>query len=115
LPVLERIKQAYLLWHEYHSIVPKTQRYTIGNKIDRLWLELIEAVSAATFLTKQEKLPYLRLSIRKLDTVKIFLLILWESKSLDTKKYITLSEQLDAIGKMLGGWLGQVEKQMLPK
>jgi hypothetical protein len=111
LPVLEHIKQAYLLWHTYHSILPKTHRYSIGNKIDKLWVELIEAISAAAFLPKHEKLPYLRLGIRKLDTLKLFLLILWESKSLETKQFIRISEQLETIGKMLGGWYGQVEKQ----
>ena len=111
---MEHIKQTYLLWHEYHSTLPKTHRYTFGNKIDRLFIELIEAVSTGAFLSKQEKLPYLRLGIRKLDTLKILLLILWESKSLDTKKFITLSEKTEAIGKMLSGWYGQIEKQNSP-
>lgn len=115
LPILERIKEVYLLWHEYHSIVPKTQRYTLGNRIDKLCIELIEAVFAAVFLSKAEKLPYLRLSVRKLDTMKLLLMILWESKSLDTPKYIRLSTKLDETGKMLHGWIGQVEKQTLPK
>ncbi len=35
---------------------------------------------------------------------------MWETKSLDTKKYATLSEKMDEIGKMLGGWQGQLAK-----
>jgi len=31
-------------------------------------------------------------------------MILWETKSFDDKKYITLSVMLEEIGKMLGGW-----------
>lgn len=61
-----------------------------------------------------EKLPFVRLAIRKIDTIKILLMILWETKSLDTKKYAALSEKLDAIGKMLGGWNGQLIKQNPP-
>ena len=38
LPVLERVKQAYLLWHEYHSTLPKLHRYTLGEKIDILFI-----------------------------------------------------------------------------
>lgn len=37
-------------------------------------------------------------------------MILWETKSLDNKKYIALSEKLSKIGKMLGGWNGQLSK-----
>lgn len=113
LPVLERIKQAYLLWHEYHSKLPKIHQYTIGAKIDTLFVEVMEATFAATFLPREEKRPYLRLAIRKFDTIKLLLLILWESKSLDTKKYAALSKPVDEAGKMLGGWQGQLIKTPL--
>jgi hypothetical protein len=41
-------------------------------------------------------------------------MILWETKSLDTKKYIALSEKMDEVGRMLGGWSGQLKKQNSP-
>jgi hypothetical protein len=114
LPLLERIKSAYVLWHEYHSTLPKTQRYSLGGKIDSLFVEAIEAVSAAAFLGRDEKTPYVRLAVRKIDAAKLLLMILWETKSLDTKKYAALSERMDEIGKMLGGWQGQLKKQNSP-
>lgn len=81
-----------------------------------MFIEIIEAISVAAFLSKEEKLPYVRLATRKVDTLKLLCLILWESKSLDTKKYIVLSEVLDEIGKMLSGWNGQLTKNStLPK
>ena len=43
-----------------------------------------------------------------MDLLKIFIMLLWETKSLDDKKYIELSEKLDEIGRNLGGWLGKV-------
>ena len=104
-----------MLWHEYHSTLPKLHRYTLGGRIDTLYIELIEAVSAAAFLNKTEKHPYVRLGIRKLDTLKLLLTVLWESKSVDTKKYATLSVKMDEIGKMLGGWSGQLTKQNSPE
>lgn len=41
-------------------------------------------------------------------------MVLWETKSLDDKKYIYLSTKLEEIGKMLGGWNGQIQKQNSP-
>jgi hypothetical protein len=41
-------------------------------------------------------------------------MVLWETKSLDNKKYIALSLPVDEIGKMLGGWNGQLTKQNSP-
>jgi hypothetical protein len=111
LPVLEKIKSAYLFWYQHYLIIPKTHRYSLGEKIDKFFVEAIEAIITASFLNQTEKLPYVRLAIRKIDTLKIFLMILWETKSLDNKKYIALSVKLDEIGKMLGGWCGQILKQ----
>lgn len=39
--------------------------------------------------------------------LKFFLRVAWEIKSLDNKKYIIISEHLEEIGKMLGGWQKQ--------
>ena len=79
-----------------------------------MFVEVMEMISAAAFLPKQEKLPYLRIAIRKFDAIKLLLLVLWESRSLDTKKYAALSVPIDEIGKMLGGWQGQLIKNSTP-
>ena len=111
---MERIKSAYILWHEYHSKLPKVHQYTVGAKVDLLFVEVMEMVSAAAFLPRAEKLPYLRIAIRKVDTLKLLLMVLWETKSLDTKKYAALSQRMDEVGKMLGGWQGQILKNSTP-
>ena len=114
LPVLEKVKRAYLLWYSFYQSLPKNHRHSLGQKIDNLFTEIIEAIVTACFLVRAEKLPYVRRAIQKLDTTKVFLLILWETKSLDDKKYINLSKPLEEIGKMLGGWNGQLIKQNSP-
>lgn len=115
LPVLQKLKEAYLVWYNYYSIIPKIHRYSLGEKNDKFFIEAIEAIVTASFLSQKEKLPYVRLAIRKIDTLKIFLMLLWETKSLDNKKYIELSVKIDEVGKMLGGWCGQILKQNSPK
>ena len=111
---MNKIKDAYLLWHSFCKDISKPERNSFGYRIDSLFVEIIEAIAAASFLNPQEKHPYVRLSIKKLDALKILLMILWESKSLDDKKYISLSVKLDEIGRNLGGWLGQLSKQNSP-
>jgi hypothetical protein len=110
LPLLQKTKAAYLIWYEYYQVLPKLHRHTLGQRVDTLFIEAIEFTSIAGFLPREEKTPYVRLAIRKLDTLRILLLVLWETKSLDNKKYIALSIPLDEIGRMLGGWNGQLQK-----
>lgn len=83
----------------------------MGSRADALFVEIIEAIASASFLSRTEKQPWVRVGIRKLDTLKILLMVLWETGSLETKKYATLSIPLDEAGKMLGGWNGQLLRQ----
>ena len=106
---------AYLLWFEYYQTIPKAHRHTLGQQIDDLWIEIIKTLATASFLPRHEKLPYVRLTIQKVDTLKILLMILWEAGSLQNQKYIALSLKVEAIGKMLGGWNGQLIKQNSPE
>lgn len=111
LPVLEKLKSGYMEWIQLYQILPKYHRYTLGQKIDQLLIETIEAIAQASFLSKDEKHPYVRIAIRKMDTAKVLLLILWESKSIDDKKYIAISVPFDEVGRMLGGWHGQLTRE----
>ena len=110
--MLERVKSVYLAWYSYYQTLPKVHRHTLGQRIDTLFVEVIEAISVASFLKREEKQPYVRLATRKVDTLKVLLMVLWETKSLDNKKYIALSVKIEEIGRMLGGWNGQLSKHL---
>jgi hypothetical protein len=112
--VLEKVKNTYLLWYSYYQTIPKLHRHSLGQRIDDLFVESMEAMATASFLGRDEKQPYVRLSIRKIDTLKVMIMILWETKSLDNKKYIAISIKIDEVGRMLGGWNGQLSKQNSP-
>jgi hypothetical protein len=114
LPVLSKVKDTYILWQRYLPVFPKTSRYTLGDKIDKLFIEAIESISTAIYLDKTEKLPYIRHSIKKIDTLKLFLQIAWEIKALDNNKYAQLSVGVIEISKMVGGWHNQIRKQNSP-
>lgn len=111
LPVLGKVRSAYLLWYSYYHILPKVHRHSLGVKIDKLLVEIIEAIVVAEFLSKEAKLPYVKLAVRKTDVMKVSLMILWETESLDNKKYIALSEKIENFGRDLGGWIGKLSKE----
>ncbi len=87
---------------------PKDFRYTLGGRIDSLFLEIIEAAFSASVSIKEQKLSHIRKASLKLDVLKFFLQVAWEGKALDSKKYIVMSQRLAEIGRMLGGWQKQV-------
>lgn len=111
MPVLQKLVAVYKIWQAYLRHFPKTTRYTLGEKIDFLFVEIAEYIVTASYLSKQEKLPYLKKGLIKLDILKFFLQVAWEIKALDNKKFIELSEKLVEIGRMLGGWNRQVSRE----
>jgi hypothetical protein len=65
----------------------------------------------ASYLGKQEKIPYLQKAVRRLDVLKFFFQVSWEIKVLDNQKYIVISGHLNEIGRMLGGWIRGLQKK----
>jgi hypothetical protein len=114
LPVIVSLKDAYFLWISYFVHIPNIHKYSLGENISKLFVEAIEMTVYTSFLPKGEKLPYIKIAVRKVDTIKVFVQLTWEIKILDDKKYIALSEKLNGNGKMLGGWHNNLLKENSP-
>lgn len=83
---------------------PKKSRYTLGSKIDTVFVETLQYVFLASMQPREKKLAYVERAVVQFDLLKFFLRVAWETKALDTKKYAAFSEPFGTIGKMLGGW-----------
>lgn len=106
-----KTKVAYSKWLVIFNDFPKVYRNTLGKKIDNYFLELLESIFISLYLPPAQKLVKLSIAIAKLDGLKFFLQLAWENKSVSHEKYAVLSEQLDEIGKMLGGWRKGLESK----
>ena|SRR3989344_5115279 len=115
LPILQKISSAYKLWHNLLPHIPRLTRYSLGEKINQLFIELIELTLIATYSSKDKKLEIVQKASVKLDTLKYFLQIAWEIKALDNKKFAAISLPLSESGKMLGGWRKQLINETPPK
>ena len=79
--------------------------------MDNLFLETLELLYAASQTSRNHKLIILTQASGKLGLLKSFLQFSWDLKALDTKKYLALSQMLDEVGRMLGGWIKLAEKE----
>ncbi len=110
LPVLQKLTLAFKLWNNALSDIPKVSRYSLGEKISNMFIELIDLILIATYTGKDEKLPLVQKASIKLDSLKFFVQIAWELKAVDSKKLGTISLPLGEAGKMIGGWKKQLIK-----
>jgi len=105
LPILRKLIAAYKLWQEYLPHFPTISKYTLGEKIDGLFIELAELIFIARYANKKTKISYLKKSSLKINLLKFFLQVSWEIRALDNKKYIALSKNINEISNMIGGWI----------
>lgn len=104
LPVINHMLGAYKEWYGIRDTMPKKSRYTLGDRIDNYFIRVLEILYTASYQSKQEKLPTLQKAISAIDTLKFMLQVAWEVKALDNKKYASLSEKVQQVGKETGGW-----------
>lgn len=101
----------YKTWYGYRDGIPKKSRYTLGDKIDARFIQVLELLYIASYQSPAEKMPTLDRALTGLDTLKFLLRISWEIHMLDEKKYAALSKGLEETGKQIGGWRKGIQKK----
>lgn len=115
MPVISNALEVYKFWHGFHNDFPKNLRYTLGKKIDWTIINILECLFVASYQSKNEKLPMILFAVKKIDILKFFLRVSWELQALDNKKFALISEKVDELGRMVGGWKKGLESKTPPK
>lgn len=102
--ILCRVKEGYLIWIDFVPHIAKSSRYTIGQRIENTFLDLLELSYIAYFSEKEKKKEKISECILSLDTLKFIVSVAWEGKIIPNGKYEELAKKLDEAGKMFGGW-----------
>lgn len=93
----------------------RSERFGIGDRIDTLWLDLLESLRRAVYAPISEKIPRLDEAIRNADAIRFFLQIAWESKLMAQVHFIALGKDIEETGRMLGGWKKGVLAKTQPR
>lgn len=105
VPIFKKVYDLYKLFHEYGSVVPKRERFTILERSERCILDVLEGILQASGEQKQEKISTLERCSIKLNLLRVFIRLMKDIKAIDVKKYSALEIIVDEIGRMLGGWI----------
>lgn len=103
IPILKRSYELYRTFHDYRKTVPKHDRHTIYERSERLILEIIENLFLAGYAKQINKAATLETVSAKLNLLRLLVRLMKDTKTLDNKKYVSLQEIIDDIGRQLGG------------
>lgn len=84
--------------------MPRDERFGIGGKIDLLLLDTLEILRIASYARTEEKQRYLITAIARIDSLRFFVQIAWESKLIPSNQFQTLGLMIEEVGRMVGGW-----------
>ena len=104
IPIFTKLYDFYKNLSQILVLFPKAKRYTLGQRLDNLTLEIFESSIAAGISPRNQKLLHLEKAIVSLDLLKILIRLAKDIQCLDNKRYLQLQESLHEIGRMLGGW-----------
>jgi hypothetical protein len=92
--------------------MPRTGRYTTGERIENHFLDLLELIYKAYYANVENKSVKIVEAISKNDIIKYLLQIAYENKLIKEKQYLELSQKLEEVGKILGGWKKGIDQKI---
>lgn len=93
-----------MIWVNLTPHIMKGARYTIGQRIENKFLDLLELAYIAYFTEKDRKLEKIAECILLLDTLKFLISVAWEGKLISNGQCEDVALKLEEVGKMFGGW-----------
>ena len=108
IPIFHKVYDLYKLLHDYHNRIPKFQRYTLWQKCESTTLVLLEALIETNHQKGEDRLRSLYNISNKLDLLKVLIRLAKETRTIDLKQYVAIQENIQEVGKMIGGWIKSV-------
>ena len=105
MPVIKKLYELYKYTHRLILKFPKHERYTLGEKLERIILDAIEYIAFGNSQPKNFKDGYLVKANAKIEILKVLYRLAFDLEIIEDKEYLKAEECLQEIGKMLGGWI----------
>jgi hypothetical protein len=105
LPIIHRTYDAFKHVTELVEQLPKRQRFSLGESVEKSLLSCLEHLIMAKNAPKPLKAAYLIQASGHLELLTLKLRLILELKLGSATAIFRLQETVSEIGRMLGGWL----------
>jgi hypothetical protein len=89
--------------------IPKSQRFTFGQRLDNLTLDALMLVVKAIYSPAKEKARQLSDLNLLLEQLRVLWRLVQERRWISQQQLLFVNGKIDEVGRMAGGWLKQVE------
>lgn len=88
--------------------LPKSHRFTVGQRLDNLTLDALLIVTRALYSTPAHKRPLLEELNLQLELLRVLWRLTHAQGWISQQQLIFVMGRIDEIGRMTGGWLRQL-------
>jgi len=103
LPIFQKSYDLFKFLHQYVATFPRSEKYSLGQKIKDTNINFLDQIIRAN--NAKNKRLYLEEARQLLEILRIYLRLCYDLKLMGIKRYEIVSQKIDEIGRMLGGWL----------
>ena len=104
-PIFKKTYELIKLLFDTQRLVPRHCQYTLWQRCQNTALGILEDIIYTGQNPKDDRAAILRKLSVKIDLLRVFIRLAYESRAIDPKKHAALQSIVDEIGRMLGGWL----------
>jgi len=85
--------------------LPRSQRFTFGQRLDGAMLDVLERCVIARFATPRRRIAELEALNLDLEKLRVLWRLVQARGWISTQQLLFAARRLDEIGRMAGGWL----------
>lgn len=93
------------------AAIPKSQRFSFGQRLDGLTLDALMLVVKARFASTGGKSQHLRDLNLILEQLRVLWRLVQDRRWISQQQLLFVNERIDEAGRMAGGWLKQAESR----
>lgn len=111
LPVYKACYELYLTFVDLRRVLPREERYTIGQELDRVMVEvlvLIQRINAT-----REKVPLIVRARQLVTEIQVHTRVLRDIRALSIGQFAKLFDLSESVAKQLASWQKFSQKQKI--
>ena len=108
-PVISKVYDLIIWLLKQVVKFPRSHRFVLGDRIQNLVLDILELLIEAAYT--RNKTALLKRTGIQLEKLRYLIRISKDLEFLSLRRYEFVANQIDEVGRMVGGWLRQQEKR----
>jgi hydroxymethylglutaryl-CoA reductase len=108
LPVFKKAYDLLLEVYLVHRDLPKSVKYTIGEKLQQEVLEMIIEIYKAN--SRTDKISAIQSAREHVEITRLLIRVLFDIKLMGIKRMVMINTMIEEVSKQLAGWQRHSEK-----